>query len=64
MTSDSDRLLLTILQTEHRLNLGKTTVRRLIEEGKLATVRIGRAVRVRADSVAKFAQQQSEPSND
>jgi excisionase family DNA binding protein len=60
MTTESDPLLITIAETERRLSIGKTTVRRLIDERRIETVRIGRAVRVTAESVAEFARQQSE----
>jgi excisionase family DNA binding protein len=60
MTFESDPLLITIAETERRLSLGKTTVRRLIDERRIETVRIGRAVRVKAASVADFARQQTE----
>jgi len=43
--------LLTIPQTQERLNLSRQSVYRLFWSGELRRVKIGRAVRVRAEDV-------------
>jgi excisionase family DNA binding protein len=45
------RLLLTVAQVGEALQVGRTTVYRLIQAGELATVHVGRAVRVPRASV-------------
>ena len=52
MTQD-DRLL-KIADVAKRLAVSVTTVRRLIAAGKLQTVRIGRALRIRPDDLEAY----------
>ena len=52
MTQD-DRLL-KIADVAERLAVSVTTVRRLIAAGKLQTVRIGRALRIRPDDLETY----------
>jgi excisionase family DNA binding protein len=47
--------LLTVREVAERLHLHPITVRRLIASGRLAAVRIGRAVRVREEDVLSVA---------
>lgn len=51
-----DQRLLTIVETARRLAVSTATVRRLLARGELRAVRIGRCVRITADSVAILAQ--------
>jgi excisionase family DNA binding protein len=51
MGKTDERILLTIMQTAHRLNVGRTTVFGLIRDGQLRVVRIGRAVRIPVSDV-------------
>ena len=45
---DGDRLLLRIPEAAWRVGLGRSTLYEQIAAGELATVRVGRAVRIRA----------------
>jgi len=45
-TTGQSRLLLTIPQVQAELQVGRTTVYRLIQTEELATVRIGRSIRI------------------
>lgn len=62
----SDKKLLTVGETAHRLSLGKSKTWELIQKGLLNPVRIGRAVRLPASEVDRFiakllAEQSAEP---
>ena len=46
--------LLTLSQAGEQLSVSVRTIRRLIDGGELATHRIGRAVRISADDLARF----------
>ena len=46
--------LLTLQQVADRLQVSMSTVRRLIDAGKLKTVRIGRNLRVRPDDLKTY----------
>jgi len=54
MSTDSMPLLLTMEQTQERLNLSRQSVYRLFWSGELRRVKIGRAVRVRTEDVLDF----------
>ena len=60
-----DKLLLKIPQICDLIQLGRSTVYLLLDQpGGLATVRIGRAVRVHIDEVRKWVERQQAASND
>jgi excisionase family DNA binding protein len=48
------RPLLTVKEVAEVLHISVRQVRRLIEDGRLAAVRIGRAVRVRPEAAAEL----------
>ena len=50
----SEDKLLTLQQVADRLQVSMSTVRRLIDAGKLKTVRIGRNLRVRPDDLKTY----------
>ena len=50
----SEDQLLTLQQVADRLQVSMSTVRRLIDAGKLKTVRIGRNLRVRPDDLKTY----------
>jgi excisionase family DNA binding protein len=45
-TAGRPRMLLTIAQVQDELQVGRTTIYRMIQTEELATVRIGRSVRI------------------
>lgn len=47
---------LTVRQTAAYLNISETTVRRLVNEGSLNAIKVGRAVRIERSSLQRFAQ--------
>jgi len=47
-------LLLTIEQTAELLNLSRTSIYRLINDGRLPIVKIGRSVRIRRSTVEEI----------
>jgi excisionase family DNA binding protein len=49
-----DKLLLTIPETCELLNVGETTLRKLIREGELKVVRLGTAVRVKRTDLEAY----------
>jgi excisionase family DNA binding protein len=53
-TVERSRLLLTIPQVCERLQLGRSSIYLLIADGRLATLRFGRAVRVPLASVEQL----------
>ena len=55
---DAKKLLWTIEETALQLSVHPKTISRLIENGKLPVVRIGRAVRIEKKSVCHFIDQQ------
>lgn len=54
-TRSTDRLLLTTAEAAHRLGIGRSKFYELLGEKRLTTVKIGRAVRVPAREVERFA---------
>lgn len=50
------KLLLKPLEVAEALSLGRTTTFKLINEGAIRSVRIGRSLRVPVDEVERFAQ--------
>jgi excisionase family DNA binding protein len=54
--------LLTVVEVAERLHVHPITVRRLIKAGKLAAVRVGRAVRVRESEVEGAMKPQPGPN--
>jgi excisionase family DNA binding protein len=58
---ESERLL-TVQEVAERLHVHPITVRRLIANGRLAAIRIGRAVRVREEDVGAFLRPKAPPS--
>ena len=60
-----DEILLKIPQVCELTQLGRSTIYELLDRpGGLATVRIGRAVRVHIDEVRKWVERQQAASND
>ena len=49
--------LLTLQQVADRLQVSMSTVRRLVDAGKLKTVRIGRNLRVRPEDLAVYIEE-------
>jgi excisionase family DNA binding protein len=49
--------LLTVAEAAWRLNLSQKTIRRMIEAGNLAVVRIGRSIRVHPEVIEKIMRQ-------
>jgi excisionase family DNA binding protein len=56
------KLLLTVGDVARELSLGETTVRELIARGELRAIRIGRALRVRAQDLEAFVAGLGEPA--
>lgn len=54
-TRSTDRLLLTVAEAAYRLGIGRSKLYELFGEGRISTVKIGRAVRVPARDVERFA---------
>lgn len=50
----TERLLLTVNEAAESLGLGRTKVYELISAGQIETVRIGRSVRIPAESLEEF----------
>lgn len=48
---------LTLQQVADRLQVSMSTVRRLVDAGKLKTVRIGRNLRVRSEDLAAYIEE-------
>jgi excisionase family DNA binding protein len=46
-----NRALLTVPEAAHRLSLGRATAYRLVQQGELPSVRIGRALRVPTEAL-------------
>lgn len=53
-TSPDDKRLLTLDEVCDRLQVSEATARRLVRDGDLKVVRIGRAVRVRPEDLDEF----------
>lgn len=53
-------LLLSIEQVAQQLNVGRTTAYRLIQEGIIPSVKIGRLRRVPVNEVARYVESQLE----
>jgi excisionase family DNA binding protein len=51
----TDRLLLTTTEAAHRLGIGRSKLYELLGQQRITTVKIGRAVRVPAREVERFA---------
>lgn len=49
--------LLTLQQVADRLQVSMSTVRRLVDAGKLKAVRIGRNLRVRPEDLSKYIEE-------
>ena len=49
--------LLTLQQVAERLQVSMSTVRRLVDAGKLRSVRIGRNLRVRPEDLAAYIEE-------
>lgn len=56
----SEPILMTVAEVQLATRLGRTTVYELIRLGKLPVVRIGRAVRVRRDSLERWLSEHEE----
>ena len=52
----SDRILVTIVEAAALLAIGRSSLYQLIWDGELATVRIGRSVRIPVLELEKFVQ--------
>jgi excisionase family DNA binding protein len=53
----SNDQLLTLQQVAERLQVSMSTVRRLVDAGKLRSVRIGRNLRVRPEDLAAYIEE-------
>lgn len=56
MTATEEKRLLTLDDVCDRLQVSDATIRRLVRDGDLKVVRIGRAVRVRPEDLDAFIQ--------
>ena len=54
------RLLLRISETMTALGLGRTTVYRMIQDGELPVVRVGKAIRVPVEALDTWIKQKEE----
>lgn len=54
----SERLLLTVEEAARCLGIGKTLAWRLVQEGQLPSVRLGRCVRVPRRALEEWVQEQ------
>lgn len=54
VTASPDRLIYTLKETEVRLSLSRSSVRRLIDSNQLTPIRIGRAVRITRQEIERF----------
>jgi excisionase family DNA binding protein len=52
-------LLLTVAEVCETLRIGRSTLYRLISEGKIPVVHVGRAVRIRTDAVMEMIEELS-----
>jgi excisionase family DNA binding protein len=59
---DNDRSLLTVRQVAERLNLRENTIRMWLLRRKLPRVQCGRSVRVPADAVERFIEENTIPA--
>jgi excisionase family DNA binding protein len=59
----ADKLLLTVEQAAEVLSLSRRTLWRLTKDGKLPSVRYGRAVRYWIEDLKKWVEKQREASN-
>lgn len=53
-TTNKDKQLLTLEDACERLQVSEATIRRLVKDGELRVVRIGRAIRVRPEDLDAF----------
>jgi excisionase family DNA binding protein len=53
-TPAADKQLLTLEDACERLQVSEATIRRLVKDGELRVVRIGRAIRVRPEDLDAF----------
>ena len=56
MTEPNDKRLLTLEDACEQLQVSEATIRRLVKDGELRVVRIGRAIRVRPEDLDAFIQ--------
>ena len=54
-----DERLVTVKEAQELLRVGRTTVFKLISDGALQTVRIGRCLRIRRRSISRFIRDHS-----
>lgn len=59
MTTPDDRLALSITEAARRIGIGRTLMYDLIAAGKIHTVHIGRAHRVRVEELVAFLDRQA-----
>lgn len=57
-TDADDKALYTVREVANRLGVHPETVRRMIHDGRLDAVRVGRVLRVESDSLQSFLQNQ------
>jgi len=56
----TDQVLLRVPEVARALGLGRSTIHRLIREGRLKAIKIDRATRISREEVQAFVQRQSE----
>jgi excisionase family DNA binding protein len=62
-SADGDPALISVREVADRLGVHPETIRRLIHDGRLDAVRVGRVLRVHRDAVDRFlARQRVKPS--
>lgn len=54
---------MTVREVGTRLRVHRSTVERLIKDGKLSKVKVGRNVRIPVDSVAEYERTQTSPAH-
>uniref|UniRef100_UPI00403FEE24 excisionase family DNA-binding protein n=1 Tax=Streptomyces sp. SJL17-4 TaxID=2967224 RepID=UPI00403FEE24 len=51
-----DEVFLTVTEADARLNVGQDEIHRLVRDGVLKAIRVGRSVRIAEDSVLAYIQ--------
>ena len=56
----TDKLLLTYIEVAHRLGVGRTMIWKMLRDGELTPIRIGRSVRFSAAQIERWVEAQTE----
>lgn len=59
LAATDERILLTVEETAQKLGIGRTLAWKLVQQGNLPSVRLGRCVRVPREELEAWVKQQS-----